>query len=139
MVTGMDLIKWRESYETGIISMDTQHKKLIDLINKLYNVIRKNESIGIVDDVLKEMIKYGDIHLKNEEDLLKDNNYPDITNHIAQHQYYLEKLDAIMTKSIREKELAEKDTYAFLRQWWMTHIVAEDKKYGEFLKSKGAQ
>lgn len=119
--------------------MDTQHKKLIDLINKLYNVIRKNESIGIVDDVLKEMIKYGEIHLKNEEDLLKDNNYPDITNHIAQHQYYLEKLDAIMTESIREKELAAKDTYAFLREWWMTHIVAEDKKYGEFLKSKGAQ
>lgn len=42
-----------------------------------------------------------------------------------------------MDESKNDQEAALQDTYNFLRQWWMGHIVAEDQKYGEFLKSKG--
>jgi len=42
-----------------------------------------------------------------------------------------------MAEAKEENEAAVNDTYVFLRQWWMGHIVAVDQKYGEFLKSKG--
>jgi hemerythrin-like metal-binding protein len=135
----MELIKWRESYETGIRSMDTQHQKLIELINRLYKAIRKEESGELIEDVLNEMTKYAEMHLQKEEAILEANSYPDITNHIALHQSYLDKLNELMTESRKEEGLAVKDTYSFLRQWWMGHIVTEDKKYGEFLKSKGVE
>lgn len=133
----MDIIKWRESYETGISSMDMQHKKLIELINKLYRVIRKEESSDSIEEILGEMNKYAAKHLKEEEAILKANDYPDYTNHISIHQNYLDKLETLMAAAKKENEAAVNDTYAFLRQWWMGHIVAEDQKYGEFLKSKG--
>jgi len=31
----MDIIKWRNSYETGIAEMDNEHRQLIQLINQL--------------------------------------------------------------------------------------------------------
>ena len=135
----MDLIKWRESYETGIRSMDTQHKKLIELINELYKELRKEESYESVEDILVEMTKYAEKHLQVEEGILKANDYPDFANHIAIHQSYRDQLTTLMAESKKDHKTAVNNTYAFLRQWWMGHIVAEDKKYGEFLKSKGIE
>lgn len=133
----MDLIKWRKSYETGIGSMDLQHQKLIELINKLYKVIRKEESSKSINEVLYEMEKYAQNHLQKEELLLKTNNYPDLDNHIACHNRYLNRIKTFKDEMEKGDDLIVKETYAFLREWWMEHIIGEDKKYGEFLNLKG--
>ena len=135
----MDLIKWRESYETGIGSMDTQHQKLIELINKLYKVLREEEPSSSIEGVLLEMTAYADEHLQTEEGILETNGYPDLANHLTIHQNYRDRLTTLTDESQRKNATTVKDTYAFLRQWWMEHIVTEDKKYGEFLKSKGVE
>jgi hemerythrin len=133
----MDLIKWRKSYETGIDSMDVQHQILIELINILYKVIRKEKSSEVINEVLNEMTKYAENHLLKEEALLAANGYPDLDNHIDIHQGYLDKMKTLMAESKKENQAT--DTYLFLRQWWMGHIVAVDKKYGEFLQTKGVK
>jgi hemerythrin-like metal-binding protein len=135
----MDLIKWRDSYETGIRSMDMQNQKLIKLINDLYKELRKEKSNGAIEEVLIEMTTYAEEHLQVEEGILEANGYPDLANHIAIHQSYRDQLTTLMAESKNDHEAAVKNTYAFLRQWWMGHIVTEDKKYGEFLKSKGVE
>ena len=133
----MDLIRWRKSYETGIDTMDVQHQILIELINILYKVIRKEKSSEVINEVLSEMTKYAENHLLKEEALLAANGYPDLDNHMDIHQGYLDKLKTLMAESKKEDQAT--DTYLFLRQWWMGHIVAVDKKYGEFLQSKGVK
>ena len=133
----MDLIKWRESYETGIRSMDMQHQRLIELINELYKELRKKESYESIENILAEMTKYAEKHLQMEEGILEANDYPDFANHIAIHQGYRDQLTTLLAESKRDQKTAVNNTYLFLRQWWMGHIVTEDKKYGDFLKSKG--
>ncbi len=133
----MDIIKWRESYETGIGSMDQQHRKLIELINRLYKIIRKKESVESIHEIMGEMTKYSENHLQEEEGILKSNGYPDFASHVAIHQDYLDKMKTLLAASEEDIESSVQETYAFLRHWWMDHIISEDKKYGEFLKSKG--
>jgi hemerythrin len=133
----MDLIKWRESYSTGVLSMDTQHRKIIDLINELYRHIRKEESSRSVEDVLSDMMTYAEEHLQAEEHLLKTNGFPGFDEHVSKHQGYREHSTSLMAESKNDPDAAVKSTYSFLRHWWMAHIVDEDKKYGEFLKGKG--
>jgi hemerythrin-like metal-binding protein len=135
----MDIIKWRESYTTGITSLDRQHQKLIGLINKLYKVIIKEDSSDSVEEVLSKLIEYAEKHLREEEAILETNGYPDFANHIVLHQSYLEEVKTLMAKVKKDKEAAVRDTYSFLRKWWLGHIVAEDQKYGEFLKAKGVE
>jgi hemerythrin-like metal-binding protein len=135
----MDIINWRESYSTGINSMDVQHQKLIELINELYKIMRKEKSSEAIRTVLDEMVTYADNHLQEEEAILETNGYPDRVNHIAIHQSYRDQLKILMDEFSEENEETVKDTYIFLRKWWLGHIVAEDQKYGEFLKSKGVE
>ncbi len=119
--------------------MDIQHQKLIELINELYRVLRKETAHLSIDEVLIEMTTYAEKHLHVEEGILEANGYPDFSNHIAIHQEYRDRLTTLMAKSKQKDETAIANTYAFLRQWWMGHIVTEDKKYEEFLKSKGVE
>lgn len=135
----MDIIKWRQSYETGITSMDTQHQKLIELINRLYKVIRNRESGEGVSEILDEMNAYAEMHLLEEEDLLKTNDYPELASHIEFHQGYREKVETLIAESKQGNEAVIQETYRFLRSWWMEHIVTDDRKYGTFLKSKGVE
>ncbi len=40
----MALIKWRDSYATGIPEMDDEHREIIDIINTLYEMIRDKKN-----------------------------------------------------------------------------------------------
>lgn len=131
----MKLIKWRNSYNTEIESMDSQHKSIIELINKIYNVIRNEESVTSVDEILEEMVQYAEKHLQDEEGFLKTNQFPDLEHHITLHRHYRDNLNELLEKSKKGDAKAMIDTYSFLRQWWTQHIMTEDKKYGEFIKS----
>ncbi len=136
----MDILKWRSSYETGIPSMDEQHKKLIKLVNGMYRVVRGSEDVSIVDEVLKEMEEYAEVHFTQEEVLLKDYDYPEYESHCASHDVYREKLAQLLAKmqggEVKDGSVQE-ELYIFLRHWWIGHISQDDKEYGAFLKEKG--
>lgn len=130
----MDIVKWRDSYNTEIESMDLQHKTIIEIINKLYNEIRNEESGSSIDEIMEEMINYAEDHLQKEEHLLETNEYPDFANHIAIHQLYRDKLKSLTEKSKKGDDATARDIYLFLRRWWTQHIMTEDQKYSEFIK-----
>ena len=135
----MDIIKWRASYETGIPSMDEQHRKFIGLINTMYHVMRNDKGPGEIDTVLAEMSEYANSHLRDEEALLKENGYAEFENHLALHKEYLKKMEELRAEWEKDKTAGAKNIYGFLRQWWLGHVVEEDRKYGLFLKEKGIQ
>ena len=76
----MDILKWREGYETGISTMDEQHRVLIGLINNLYRIIRDKKGYDQLREVLQEMSKYGETHLQAEEELLGQHEYPGLVS-----------------------------------------------------------
>lgn len=127
----MDILKWRQSYETGVEEMDEQHKKLIDLINTMYRVMRGKHEASAVDGVLEEMAEYAGVHFKAEEAMLKSLDFKEYQDHVALHQEYQLRMEELMAEHSREPEKAEKNIYTFLRKWWLEHIVQEDTLYGK--------
>ena len=56
---------------TQIEVVDTQHKKLFDLINDLTESYKRNGlSEKLVDDALKRLVAYADKHFHEEEELM---------------------------------------------------------------------
>lgn len=126
-----NIVKWRASYETGVPEMDMQHKRLLDLINVMYRVVSKKEGKDAVENVLREMADYAQVHFHDEEALLQIRGYVEMDSHIALHREYNVKMKELIAEYNRGGEGAVKDIYAFLRHWWLEHIVKEDKRYGE--------
>lgn len=135
----MDIIKWRPAYESGVQSMDEQHRQLIHLINSMYRVLRKEESSETLDSILGEMAAYAEKHLRAEEALLQEHGFPGYEEHLLLHQNYQKKVAALTKDWEQKDEMTAQNIYVFLRQWWLEHIVENDKEYGLFLTEKGVQ
>lgn len=134
----MTIIKWRQSYETGVTSMDEQHRLLIGLINDLYEILRdnKNDSESLTN-IIEECVNYGTSHLVDEEKILQKYNYQDLADHLQEHKSFTETITKLKENLIDDPEGTTPEIYSYLRKWWITHIVDKDKAYGQFLIEKG--
>ena len=131
------LIEWKEEYNVNIKKIDNQHRYLVDLINGLNEVVMGVGSTEKVDYFLAELTKYSDEHFKTEEYLFDKFGYPEGEEHKRIHKEFLEKVKDIENRYKGDKLKISFDLLDFLEDWFVTHLITEDKKYVPFLKGKG--
>ena len=130
-----DLIKWNDSYSVGNTEMDEQHKKLLEIINKLFKSFKEGNAQEILQNILEEMINYANFHLNAEEKLLFKYNYPEKEHHETLHQSFRDKTEELKLILNKESKDAHYQLIEYLKDWWTNHILIEDMKYSGFLKS----
>lgn len=125
----MAIIKWRESFSTGVEQFDQEHHKLVELINEMFLVLRNKADQEEVEKLLTELIAYTQYHFDNEEKAMEDANYPELTEHKKIHE-------ALKTQALEFQDLLQEDLnngtkkfYRFLRDWLTNHILECDMKY----------
>ena len=130
------IITWNTKYSVGIKIFDEQHKKLIDLLNCLFDSMLQGKSNNVLDKLFSELLAYTEYHFETEEKYFKKFNYDSI-KHVAEHNELRKKVVELNTQS-KEKELfISKKLLTFLNDWVVNHILVSDKKYTEFLNSNG--
>lgn len=131
----MTIIKWRESYETGVAEMDAEHKELIDIINQLYQMQREKKSYEELQDVFNRLVRYTENHFSHEERLMEQTKYGEVEQQKAAHQKFIEELKEMEPDLVSGREDAAPVVNKFLREWWLNHIVGMDKEYGPHLQN----
>jgi len=128
-----ELIIWSEGYSVGIQEIDDQHKKLIGLINQLYNLYLDKRSSEIAS-IIKEIKAYTLYHFSTEEKLFRECKYKDMLSHIQMHEGFINDLNDITKNSSASNDILTMKTMTFLQRWLTNHIMKEDKKYVGHLK-----
>ena len=80
------MIKWDDKYSVGISSIDEEHKKFIDIINKVIDAKQRTDSSKEITEILHEMNSYVLTHFANEETYMIKFNYPEYEFHKKEHQ-----------------------------------------------------
>jgi hemerythrin len=135
----MALINWDDSYSVKIESIDKQHMKLVGMINEFYENIRSKSNKEIISELIKNMKEYIKFHFKSEEDLLKINRYPDYHKHKIEHERFINKVTDFETRFNNGHLILSFEITNFLKDWLKKHIQGTDKKYSDFLISKGVK
>jgi hemerythrin-like metal-binding protein len=130
------LIKWSDSYSVGIAEIDNQHIHLIELINQFYNAFLEGRAATFIDTVYNEMINYTDYHFTTEENYLKKHNYPEIKEHTALHQSFIEKINVMLEEYKSGSLTISYDLMNFLRDWLLNHIKGTDMLYAQYFKEQ---
>jgi voltage-gated potassium channel len=130
------LFKWESFMSVGVLSLDKDHQHLVNLINKIENAVKNKESRRVINQVFDEMFEYVLIHFKHEEILFEELNYPGLELHKKIHNELLLKVKDLDSKRafIRPESII-----SFLKSWIKHHIMEDDKKYSDYLISKGAK
>ncbi|BDR68101.1 hemerythrin [Clostridium tetani] len=134
------MFNWKEDFSCDIASIDTQHKKLFELANELYNLLSLKDEYDRYDDILNtlsELQKYTVYHFGYEEDLMKSVNYPNFECHKKQHDNFVKKVTNIDKAYIDEnqKEVL-RDLLLFIVDWIEGHILKIDMQYKELFKER---
>ena len=84
----MNQITWDDSYSVNNADIDAQHKKWIEIHNKLDHILlngSNNEVSNAVVDTIQAMQEYVNYHFRQEEQYMKEINYPDLVAHRRLH------------------------------------------------------
>ncbi len=131
------LIRWNDNkHSVGILAMDSQHLKLVDIINELYAAMMKGTAQKILNEILAKLIEYTTSHFSQEEALMRVHSYPGLTGQQQQHKDLVDKVKVIKNE-FEGGHANAVDTMNFLKNWLLEHISKSDNEYGKYLNSKG--
>lgn len=128
---GAKFIVWDKYLEVGNVKIDGQHQGILDIINELYQSAVSGEVVDI-SVLVKTLVDYSIHHLMDEEELMEEIGYPELNHHRELHNIL--RRETLKVKNAKHSN-AEKqlELLRFLRDWWLTHIAQEDRKYVPYL------
>lgn len=131
------LLAWNDRLSVNIAEIDSQHKKLVDMVNELHDAMKAGKAETVMVHIVKEMKQYAASHFGLEERYMKSNNYPDYKPHKTEHDKFVAKVVQVEQDCKAGKCAMSMDILNFLSNWLVNHIKGTDKKYAPFLNNCG--
>lgn len=136
----MPLMSWNDKMSVGVGVIDEDHKKLVSMVNNLYDGIQGGKGKDSVGPVLDGLIEYTKMHFAREEKFFAQTGYPDSPAHKKEHEALTKQVADVQTKyKAGATSTLSLEVMNFLKNWLINHIQGSDKKYGPHLNSKGVK
>ncbi len=133
----MTLIDWDESMSVHVAEIDQQHKRLIAIINDLFDAMTEGKGKDALEEIVNGLISYTQLHFKTEEQYFDRFGYPDSSSHKIEHADFIQKISSFKEGVDRRQLGLSSEVLNFLSGWLKNHILKTDKKYSVYFNEKG--
>lgn len=138
----MAYINWTQDYDLGIEEIDRQHRRLVEIVNRLHDAMEQGCPKGATQGVVCDLVTYLEIHFTYEERLMQRLDFPDQVAHKGEHR--------LVTREAQEFEAAlasgglnvSMELMGTLKTWLQDHVVRADRAYADLARAQrdtGAQ
>ncbi|MCG7995423.1 MAG: EAL domain-containing protein [Candidatus Thiodiazotropha taylori] len=133
-------VKWKKSFSTDVVSVDNEHRALIDALNTFSDLYMKDpESIDItetLDVIALEAIK----HFDHEEDVMFNIGYPRYEMHREKHKWLIADIAKRKLEISEHKQGTSFDeVLQYLKYWLLRHLVSEDTHLHRFINKPSSE
>ena len=125
----MPLFTWSDEYSVGNDEIDSQHKKLFDILNRLFDICVGKNEVDSVEAVMEDLVSYADYHFKFEEQHMRNVGYKDLDKHIVEHNFFTNEIRFAKRRQVQNKSNTDNKLIEFLSNWLIQHVTEEDRKY----------
>lgn len=137
-----DPFAFTDKFKTGIELVDDEHRRLFEIIkeaNDLINAELLHDKYDKIMEILASLKDYTEFHFNDEEELMKRISYPGLEAQKHAHAAFIERLVDIDLNTLDEIDNDQQayllDLINFLIGWLSNHILASDKKLGEYVRN----
>jgi hemerythrin len=125
-------IEWQEVFETGIPVVDTQHQKLVAMINQLEAALQAGEEQASdeIGSVLVKLVNYTRYHFSTEEKMQEAIEFSGSEAHARQHKALIARVTSILARQEKGSAVTICEVLDLLADWLVNHILYQDKKIG---------
>ena len=133
-----DIFPWNENFQTGIPGIDEQHRKLVELLNKLASHLAFGVEKPELNSIFNELTEYTQYHFITEEAVWEKYLSADelSVDHARMHQSFVEDVLKLRGKqdTFANEQVIE-DIVVFLTHWLAFHILESDKHLAKIVLS----
>ena len=151
----MHYLHWNSDLNTGIFEIDGQHRRIMDLINRLQRLARQERSLTFQGEAMLEplfpeegadhsqilaaiedLIDYTLNHFSFEEGLMERAGHPATLNHCKAHQAFRRHVIEVRGLFEAGHDVLD-DLLSLLGHWLFKHIAHDDLELSELSASRG--
>jgi hemerythrin-like metal-binding protein len=127
----LEIFAWSDKYDTGIELIDSQHRRLVQLLNELFAHLALQSEAPQLEAVFAELQQYTVMHFRDEQ-LIWDQYFGDDpwqSDHERVHREFIDELARLKSAEPgRALEAVLADIVSFLTHWLAYHILDNDKR-----------
>ena len=138
MTEHISKIAFSDQLLTNISLVDDQHKFLINMFNRLVDILASQKPADDISNIFEQLLEYTRYHFSTEEDIMGQQAYPGAAKHKAQHAFFIEKVNSLALNATHPND-ATTSIATFLAKWIQNHICIADKQLGQFLADENPQ
>jgi len=130
-------LKWTSKFRMNIPEIDEDHKLIIENFNSLYDSMKSGKGQEVYTEFVDFLNYYVNSHFAHEEALQEKIGYDNFQVHKQLHEDFKNEVINTFSKynksQISNEELIKLNL--FVKNWLIYHILIEDQKISEFMKS----
>jgi hemerythrin len=130
----MALLEWKEEYSTGIDDVDDEHRDLIDVINRLHDLLLADDAKLAVPAFFARLIEGVSAHFTLEERIMRESGYPALAEHQEDHERLLDEMRDLVEAFGHAEEVDSVDLAMRLEPWFSQHFATHDLRLHTTLK-----
>ena len=125
------MLIWNDNCSIGVDLIDTQHKYIFEIGNKIYALLKTDLQTDKYNDIIliaQELRDYTKYHFKCEEDYMLKINYPGYEDQKKEHNNFIKQLEEIDISDIpKNQQKYIEDLMNIVFDWLLSHILEKDK------------
>ena len=134
----MPLVHWSPNLGVGAEELDSDHKELIEILNRLHGEVESSAGHEAISQTLDDLIARTEMHFRREEEIMAEEDYPEAEYHANLHQALTEEIREFKTAFAAGMEIGPEIT-EFIKRWLISHIMESDKHLGGYLEGRRSQ
>ncbi len=131
-------MKWSDEYKIGIPAVDSQHRRLFELIRELNEALQAGLKGSDVEKLIIALDQYKTRHFQLEEKHMKECGYPGLAEQQKAHNFFMDRFKEIgeelgrtgMTPAIVKTIQGE------LADWVKDHVTGLDMDFGRYYQEQ---
>ena len=116
------MIEWKPALELGVPEVDSDHRTLVELLNRITTATEREEALEVLD----QLERYTGYHFAREEALMAEYGYEFAGEHVREHQdLFFEVKNQI--EDLLTNERGVREVGQFMQRWLLRHIAGADR------------
>ncbi len=120
---------WDAGIETGVDSMDTEHRLQVSLVSALDELISRGTDAGLVAKTIAQLVDFTNVHFLSEELMMRLYAYPQRDAHKTEHARLAEQVEEIRRRVEASDQKSALAPIADLKTWLVDHIKSMDAAF----------
>lgn len=124
----------------GNEQIDREHRRLFEIAEKVYDALSAGNGTAVIKAhaAIAELLDYAETHFASEEALMQSVDYPYLDTHRKLHRHLLTQVHDMGLRAVSGEPYMPVELNHFVNKWLVSHILTNDRMFGEFLTSHPA-